>query len=45
MSERDKYEEFISYGINDKISAKECIKNKFIIMLFSLPLIIMVGNI
>lgn len=41
MSERDKYEEFVSYGINNKISVKECIKNESIIILFSLPLIIM----
>lgn len=40
MSERDKVEEFISYGINDKITLKECIKNELLIILLSLPSII-----
>lgn len=40
MSERDKFEEYISYGINNKIPMKECIKNELLIILFSLPSII-----
>lgn len=40
MSERDKVEEFISYGINDKITLKECIENELLIILLSLPSII-----
>lgn len=40
MSERDKFEEYISYGVNDKITLKECVKNELLIILFSLPSII-----
>lgn len=40
MSEKDKFEEYISYGINDKITLKECIENELLIILLSLPTII-----
>lgn len=37
MVEREKFDEYMLYGIKEKITLKKCIENEILILLFSLP--------
>ncbi|MBD5541643.1 MAG: hypothetical protein HDR00_10735 [Lachnospiraceae bacterium] len=41
MSEREKFEEYILYGIKEEIPFKKCIEYEILLILFSLPSVIM----
>lgn len=40
MEENESFEEYMLYGIKEKISLKKCVENEILIILFSLPSII-----
>lgn len=40
MSQKTEFEMFITYGIEQKISTRDCIKNEILLLVFSLPSII-----
>ena len=41
VTDREKFEEYMSYGVNEKISVKKCLENELLLLLFSLPSIIL----